>query len=150
MSGAWFRDQCLGMLSRPSHCSGNTTPGTEYRRRRTGGCRETTIFTKLSSTSSTTGTNLLRTKRSQQSSRLWCSSGSTASHRTQLIAYLLPRFLICQGYFGEQDRDLREITESQVLIGRLLFTFQLGMNFNQHGSVSQSVESAGDLKVLIN
>ena len=43
---------------------------------------------------------------------------------------------MCQGYFGEEDKDAKKITESQLLIGRLLFIFQLGMNFNQHGNLA--------------
>ena len=43
---------------------------------------------------------------------------------------------MCQGYFGDEDKDAKKITESQLLIGRLLFIFQLGMNFNQHGNLA--------------
>ena len=43
---------------------------------------------------------------------------------------------MCQGYFGDQDKDAKKITDSQLLIGRLLFIFQLGMNFNQHGNLT--------------
>ena len=37
---------------------------------------------------------------------------------------------------AEEDKDAKKITESQLLIGRLLFIFQLGMNFNQHGNLA--------------
>ena len=62
---------------------------------------------------------------------------------SNILYYLLARFLVCQGYFGDQELDLRKITENQVLIGRLLFTFQLGMNFNQHGRVTSYLPTPG-------
>ena len=46
---------------------------------------------------------------------------------------VLLRFLISNNYFEDNTTNAKKLTEDQAFIGKLLYTFQAGMNHNQHG-----------------
>jgi len=55
----------------------------------------------------------------------------------ELIAIIksavLLRFLVCSGYFPGEDEQTLNMTEEHCFIGKLLFQFQCGITYNQHG-----------------
>ena len=52
---------------------------------------------------------------------------------TMIKTAVLLRFLISNNYFEDDKTGVKKLTEDQAFIGKLLYTFQAGMNHNQHG-----------------
>jgi len=46
---------------------------------------------------------------------------------------VLLRFLVCSGYFPGEAEDSVALSAEQIFIGKLLFHFQCGITYNQHG-----------------
>lgn len=52
---------------------------------------------------------------------------------TMIKTAVLLRFLVSNNYFENEKSVAKKLTEDQAFVGKLLFTFQAGMNHNQHG-----------------
>ena len=59
---------------------------------------------------------------------------------TMIKTAVLLRFLISNNYFEDEKTAAKKLTGDQAIIGKLLYTFQAGMNHNQHGEYQHPFE----------